>query len=126
MSVQISYYRNRNENDDADLLSYAFNPPITVQSLAYVDYNSTYDFSNGWKGLTCWNTERDGSGTSYYPGDTLDTSTSLYAIWHDPHTVTVKDTMLTAIAETIRMKTGKTDALSFPDDFISEIGTLRK
>ena len=36
----------------------------------------------------------------------------------------VTDTQLTGIADAIRAKTGGTAQLSFPDDFVSEIGTL--
>lgn len=39
-------------------------------------------------GFICWNTEADGSGTNYYPGDTIELSTNvtLYAIWADQRT----------------------------------------
>ena len=39
-------------------------------------------------------------------------------------TKTVQDTSLTAVADAIRAKTGKSASMEFPDEFVSEIGSI--
>lgn len=122
MSVAVTYYRNRNENDTILLaILTEEDPTINVYSLAEVDADSPDDFSNGWNGFTGWNTARDGSGTSYAAGDTLSSNTTLYAIWYEPQKYVVKETQLTAIADAIREKTGGSASLEFPDGFTGAI-----
>lgn len=47
------------------------------------DMKSGVTAPSGKNDFICWNTEADGSGTNYYPGDSisLNTSRTLYAVW---------------------------------------------
>lgn len=127
MGVSVAYYRNRTASDsEVYIWETIDDPSTTVFTIAELSEESEEDFSNEGYVFIAWNTARDGSGTNYAPGDTISSNTTLYAVWRLSNTYTVKEDQLIDIADTIRMKTGKTDALSFPDDFISEIRTLRK
>ena len=122
MGVSVAYYRNRTVSDaEMYIWETIDDPSTTVFTIAELSEESEEDFSNEGYLFIAWNTARDGSGTSYAPGDTISSNTTLYAVWRLPNTYTVKENQLIDIADAIREKTGGTAGLSFPDGFISGI-----
>lgn len=73
-----------------------------------------------------WNTEQDGSGASFLPGDyvyilTYDT---FYAIWADDIDYLTKTSELTSIANAIRRKANISSTLTYPEDFVMAINSI--
>ena len=81
---------SNNTGDDDDTPPTPLQPTAVVATNnAEITYNAnggTGDITNGFtaplgNGFKGWNTQADGSGTMYLPGDEVSTSTTLYAIW---------------------------------------------
>ena len=81
---------SNNTGDDDDDTPTPLQPTAVVATNnAEITYNAnggTGDITNGFtaplgNGFKGWNTQADGSGTMYLPGDEVSTSTTLYAIW---------------------------------------------
>lgn len=119
-----TYYRNASSSDTMCQVS---------SDTLYADYASNLgDISNGDYIFLSWNTERDGSGTTLYPGDSLSSLTtpiSLYAIWQD-NTMAMQTTYgdLYSIAQAIRevnpSLNAEYDPLEYPADFVSGITSI--
>lgn len=71
----IMYFRNYDSFDTTMTTISAASGVPTVDSLGW-SAPSGYQFKE-------WNSQRDGSGTSYNPGDNVDTDTELYVIWEE-------------------------------------------
>ncbi len=74
--------------DNDDVVTYHGNGEKTSGGAKTITYASTEVASGGiftssTKYFLAWNTEDDGAGTYYYPGDSVSLGTSLYAIWSD-------------------------------------------
>ena len=69
-----------------------------------------------------WNTNRDGSGTSFQPGDVTDYN--VYAIWKVSVKYQVSESQLNFIADAINTKAGTTGQLQFPNGFVSAIQNI--
>ena len=117
----VIYWRNYDSSDTTTTSSgrYTTSDPIpTIDAIGWTA-PSGYQFKE-------WNTARDGSGTSFQPGDTAPSNDSnKYAIWEPipiPYLVTSTD--LTSIADAIRTKGGTSAALEWPDGFVDAINAI--
>jgi len=117
----VIYYRNYDSSDTTKTSSgrYTTSDPIpTIDAIGWTA-PSGYQFKE-------WNTARDGSGTSFQPGDTVPSNDSnKYAIWEPipvPYLVTSTD--LTSIADAIRTNGGTSAALEWPDGFVDAIDAI--
>ena len=116
--IAVRYNQNHNASDAT------YNTVIYTTAPSYTSLNFTapvgMEFSE-------WNTEQDGSGISYAVGDTVAlgqyNTAELYAIW-EAMTYYVTGTELTAVANAIRTKGDTSEALTWPDGFVSAIDTM--
>ena len=131
MNLRLNYMRNHNNND----LSYVLG-----------NYQETDDFSPSsvpddihftvpeGKYFKEWNTERDGSGNTYYPNiwyeleeypepaeNTDYSKVNLYAIWEDIKTYYVTNAELTILANEIRHLHNQTGSLEWPNGFVNNL-----
>ena len=72
-----------------------------------------------------WNSQADGTGTSYPAGSTATEGASYYAIWQLIEELRLTTTAeLTSIADAIRAKSGLNSTLSYPDGFVEAINEI--
>lgn len=108
----------KNDGTSTSYVVYAGDPLPSATDLGWM--REGFTFVN-------WNTEADGSGTSYEVGDTVEAF--CYAQWQEnvaPVAIDylVSSTDLTSIADAIRTKGGTSAALSFPIGFVSAINNI--
>ena len=117
MSATITYYRNYT-SDDATMKGVGkSNNFASINDVGGLDWTQeNYNFIE-------WNTSRDGTGTSYAPGDTA-VAVTVYAQWSLIPSYTVSSTSLTSIADAIRTKGGTSASLTYPSGFISAINAI--
>lgn len=90
-----------------------------------------YNWSRDGYNFLYWNTQSDGSGDTYYAGDSFSVSimsSSFYAIWEAVAPITeyykVSSVDLKSVADAIRAKSGTSEALVYPDGFVSAIENI--
>ena len=112
------FYRNLNSSDTTNksLITPTTFPDATVISL--------WGWTNPGYAPKEWNTQRNGSGTSYALGASLSVQTNYYLIWEADTTYTTTSTELTSIADAIRAKGGTQASLTYPAGFISAINDI--
>ena len=115
-----SIYRNLNDSD-------------MVVNTNYTPGTSTFPTIDvlGWSKdgyqFKEYNLSRDGTRTSYHPGENISTSQNIYVIWEEipkPTRYIVEASELTSIADTIRTKSGQSGSLSFPNGFNMAINNI--
>lgn len=112
-------YRNLNDSD-------------MVMNTDYTPGTSTFPTIDvlGWSKdgyqFKEYNLSRDGTSTSYHPGENVSTSQNIYVIWEEepPSHYIVERTGLEAVADAVRAKSGTTDKLTWPSGFINAIGNI--
>ena len=116
MAINTTYYRN---TSDSDAVTATASPSVLV---SIVDLG----FVNPGHYFVQWNTQRDGSGDFYYPGQTPGRiGGTYYAMWgSEEETYLTTQSELESVADAIRAKGGTSASLSFPDGFISAIAAL--
>lgn len=111
-------YRNYNQSDDTCSLDYS------VSKYGFPNATTIWDAPAG-KHFLEWNTSRNGSGTSVQVGGDGNADVPYYAIWElDPVDYITTNIELTSIADAIRGKTGDSEMLSYPNDFVEAINSL--
>lgn len=118
----VTYHRNRSSSDTE----------ITTDYSGTLYGFSEIGFSNGDYICVEWNTASDGSGTTYYPYETVPyLPFDVYAIWKDPDTA-YQTTFgeLNSVAQAIRTRKYNSDTtnyyvpLEFPTEFVSTIDNI--
>lgn len=110
-------YRNLNNSDTEVNTNYSVGTDTfpTIDALGWS--KDGYQFKE-------YNLSRDGTGTSYQPGENILTSQNIYVIWEEiSNTIRyiVEASELTSIADAIREKTGESGSLIYPSGFVSAI-----
>lgn len=83
-----------------------------------LDVSSDWKAPSGKSGFICWNTENHGTGTSYYPNDNYTmpaNDVTLYAIWADTRTTTLKYDYNGGTDATDKTKRSKTETIEVPN-----------
>ena len=123
----IAYMRNRSIGDSfIGVVDETIDPSAssTVRTYASVSTSEPQMVKDGSTFIS-WNTERDGSGTSYQGGETVSGTVHLYAIWTAVNKPYIANgDQLLGIADAIRSKTGGSEGLSFPDGFVNSVGGI--
>ena len=101
------------------------------REIAYFPTIEKYNWSRDGYNFLYWNTQSDGSGDAYYAGDSFSVSimsTFFYAIWEAVAPITeyykVSSADLKSVADAIRAKNGTSEALIYPDGFVSAIENI--
>lgn len=84
-----------------------------------LDVSSNWEAPSGKSGFICWNTKKDGTGTSYYPNDNYTMPANdviLYAIWADTRTTTLKYDYNGGTDATDKTKKSETETIEVPNE----------
>lgn len=112
------FYRNLDSSDTTN------NTLITPTTFPDASVISLWGWTNPGYVPKEWNTQRNGSGTSYALGASLSVQTSYFLIWEAEVVYTTTAGELTSIADAIRTKGGTQASLAYPAGFISAINDI--
>ena len=106
--------------------SYEMNQTSTTVTFASPGNELVVDLAAYAYEFVEWNTQRDGSGTTYLPGGTTtagmnDYRYTVYAIWEKSEEYCTSAAALKAVADAIRTKGGTSESLEFPEGFVEAI-----
>lgn len=120
--ITVRLWRNYSETDVTDVAA------IAEYQTFKTPEERGFDPPEG-KAFKEWNSQSDGSGTSYSPDDTIPkTYSTYYAIWEEipePIKYLTNDQSLTAVANAIRAKGGTSAQLVYPAGFVSAIDAIQ-
>lgn len=122
----ITLYRNRSSSDTTSDTTQTESTTSSTKS-AYLGTPSEYGWSNPGYTFLYWNTNRDGSGTTYYSGTRNFTyNATLYAIWQEnptSYTITLyrnrssSDATTTTLTTASTTSSAKTAYLGTPSEY---------
>ena len=120
--INVDYFLNPPEETQLEDVRYRNSSTTSVVTIGRLPLLFEESMSPFYFRFVEWNTEMDGSGTRYMPGDTTTTGLSLYAIWESTITEYITNNVeLEAVANAIREKGSTSEPLEFPDGFVSAI-----